>query len=98
MINFIEFESREFYEVKRKDQISRRKKASKDTKQNCLYHYLLCKKKEFKLTEKEDLRSILDEMLQSEKRYSACEALQEGELNYISKWNSILGQYMMEAQ
>ena len=47
MINFVEFESKEFYEVHRNGHVLRRKKASKETKQNCLYHYLLCKKKEF---------------------------------------------------
>ena len=93
MINFIEFESREFYEVRRKDQVLRRKKASNNTKQNCLYHYLLCKKMEFLLVNKRKLGDILMEINRDEEFYSQCEAMHDKELSYISIWNSALMNY-----
>ena len=96
MINFIEFESREFYEVRRKDQVLRRKKASNNTKQNCLYHYLLCKKMEFLLVNKEKLAEILMELNRSEDFFSQCEAIHDGELGYIGIWNSALMSYSKE--
>lgn len=90
MIHFIEFESREFYEVKRKDQVLRRKKASPETKQNCLYHYLLCKQKEFSLVNKESINTILINILNEKNKYVDCEAIYEGELDYVDRWYEIL--------
>ncbi len=86
MINFVEFESKEFYEVHRNDQVLRRKKASLDTKQNCLYHYLLCKKMEFKRVSNKSLPVLLDEMKQQKCRYMNYEALKKSELDYIDTW------------
>ena len=86
MINFVEFESKEFYEIHRKDQTLRRKKASSDTKENCLYHYLLCKKIEFLRVEKQSLDNLLDDLRSQEQTYISCDELQENELDYISTW------------
>ena len=86
MINFVEFESKEFYEIHRKDQTLRRKKASSDTKENCLYHYLLCKKIEFLRVEKQSLSNLLDDLRGQEQTYIDCDELQENELDYIDIW------------
>ena len=86
MINFVEFESKEFYEIHRKDQTLRRKKASSDTKENCLYHYLLCKKIEFLRVEKQSLSNLLDDLRGQEQTYIDCDELQENELDYIDVW------------
>ena len=86
MINFVEFESKEFYEIHRKDQTLRRKKASSDTKENCLYHYLLCKKIEFIRIEKQSLSNLLDDLRAQEQTYMDCDELQENELDYIDVW------------
>ena len=86
MINFVEFESKEFYEIHRKDQILRRKKASSDTKENCLYHYLLCKKIEFLRVEKQSFSNLLDDMRIQKQNYFSCVELQENELDYIDTW------------
>lgn len=90
MINFVEFESREFYEVKRNNQILRRKKASSDTKQNCLYHYLLCKKIEFSSLSKAPLKSLLSDLYHSGALYSNCNSIKENELEYTSIWYDVL--------
>lgn len=88
MINFIEFESREFYEIQRKNQTLRRKKASSDTRQNCLYHYLLCKMKEFNNVKNETLSTLLKELTDNREYYKSCESLKDGELDYINIWKS----------
>ncbi len=94
MINFIEFESREFYDIKRKNQTLRRKKASSDTKQNCLYHYLLCKKREFKLVEQESLAELSKQLItQYEKYRSFSFLLKEDNLSFLPLWHSIIEQY-----
>ena len=90
MINFIEFESKEFYEIHRKDHVLRRKKASSDTKQNCLYHYLLCKKIEFAMVNKRPLYELLDDLVNNGRRYSKCEFIKKGELSYTEVWNSAI--------
>lgn len=96
MINFIEFESREFYNVQRKNQTLRRKKASSDTKQNCLYHYLLCKKMEFVRVERHALRDLTQELISQEKHYSSCEALKTDELAYLRNWAIVLSEVQGE--
>jgi hypothetical protein len=86
MINFVKFESDQHYEVKRKNGITRRKKASPKTKENCLYHYLLCKMTEFDIIKRNDIKSIID-MLQREKGiYITSNSLDINELAYIDKW------------
>lgn len=90
MINFMEFESREFYEIKRKDQILRRKKASSDTKQNCLYHYLLCKKVEFSSLSKFTLGELLNNLYQNGELYASCMSIKEDELIYTKIWCDVL--------
>lgn len=90
MINFVEFESREFYEVKRNDQVLRRKKASSDTKQNCLYHYLLCKKIEFLSLSKFSLRDLLKELYDNGTQYAQSVSIKENELLYTEIWQDVL--------
>lgn len=94
MINFVEFESREFYEVHRKDQTLRRKKASPDTKQNCLYHYLLCKKREFLKVSTSKLEDLLNDLVVTGSLYSKCEAMRNGELNYTMVWRNVLQEFV----
>lgn len=89
MINFMEFESKEFYEIHRKNQVLRRKKASSDTKQNCLYHYLLCKKMEFLQVKRKDLKQLLNELKNSGHIYRGCDSIKEGDLDYISIWDEL---------
>lgn len=89
MINFVEFESKEFYEIHRNNHVWRRKKASSETKQNCLYHYLLCKKYEFLQVKRNDLRTILDDLERKCKSFERCDAIREGELDYIRFWIEI---------
>lgn len=94
MINFIEFESREFYDIKRKNQVLRRKKASSDTKQNCLYHYLLCKMREFKAIEKDKLEELTEHLLTQYNTFkSSSVLLKDDNLEYLKIWNSILKNY-----
>ena len=89
MINFMEFESKDYYEIHRNNQVLRRKKASSDTKQNCLYHYLLCKKMEFLQVNRYSLNSLLSELNSSGEIYRGCEYVKDGELDYIVNWNKV---------
>lgn len=89
MINFIEFESREFYEVKRKTSTLRRKKASAETKRNCLYHYLLCKEREFRLL-KIELKKLLKDLQKAGNLYSSCEFINSDDYKYIDVWCELL--------
>jgi hypothetical protein len=90
MINFVEFESKDFYEIRRNNQVLRRKKASSDTKENCLYHYLLCKKKEFNQVSKKHVSELIAELIAQKKIYGNCNALQFNELNYLDIWINIV--------
>lgn len=92
MINFVEFESKEFYEIKRNEQVLRRKKASSDTKQNCLYHYLLCKKIEFSSLNNNSLSSLLHSLLSAGHLYGDCVSIKEDELAYTKIWHDVLEQ------
>ena len=89
MINFVEFESREFYEIHRKDQVLRRKKASSDTKENCLYHYLLCKKMEFSIVRDMNIDQLLGELQTNMIKYKGCEYLKDNDLDYGLVWKSV---------
>jgi hypothetical protein len=86
MSNFIKFESDQYYEVKRHDTISRRKKASSETKKNCLYHYLLCKKFEFTKMKKDKLADILGSLKNEKEKYDTSIFLEPGELDYLDNW------------
>jgi hypothetical protein len=90
MINFVEFESKEFYEIRRNNQVQRRKKASSDTKENCLYHYLLCKKFEFSQVSRKSLDDLISDFAIKKKAYIACNAIQNNELNYLDIWADAL--------
>lgn len=88
MINIIQFESTEYYNVKRKTgSIIRRKKASPETRENCLYHYLLCKKVEFNMVKKKTICNILKELIEEKDKYENCPFIEEHELDYITYWN-----------
>jgi len=89
MINFMGFESTDFYEIHRNNRVMRRKKASSDTKQNCLYHYLLCKKMEFSQVNRKKLQQLLDELISNGDKYSSCNYIKEGELDYTSIWREV---------
>jgi hypothetical protein len=88
MINFVKFESDQYYEFTNKNnKITRRKKASPQTKENCLYHYLLCKKMEFSImlgTNKVD--ELLDDLKVEKEKYSNSTFLDDSELDYIDNW------------
>jgi hypothetical protein len=86
MINFIKFESDQFYEVKRKNGTTRRKKASAETKENCLYHYLLCKKVEFNIVTKKSVQAILQGLDDEKGNYERCSFIEAHELDYINNW------------
>ena len=90
MINFLQFESDQFYEVKRKSGITRRKKASAETKENCLYHYLLCKKVEFNIISKRSIQYILEQLSAEKSKYQECFYIQEDDLEYIDNWINII--------
>ena len=90
MINFVEFESREFYEIHKSNKVLRRKKASPDTKQNCLYHYLLCKKVEFTSVNKFNIDYLLEKLKESGERFSKCSSVSDKEFEYINRWIGVL--------
>ena len=96
MINFVEFESQDFYEVHTKNQVIRRKKASSDTKANCLYHYLLCKKTEFRLMKTVALSKILQDLESDREEYVKWGAVTAAELKYIEVWCQLLHSKNME--
>jgi len=100
MLDFIQFESDQFYTITRKNgSMVRRKKASSETKQNCLYHYLLCKKVEFDLVKKESDLSVLLERLRDEKtKYEGCSFVEEHEFDYIDIWGSIIERTLQRAK
>lgn len=94
MSNFIEFESREFYEINRKNQVLRRKKASSDTKQNCLYHFLLCKMREFKTVNDEDLKTLYSDLFEKYEKYNKYVfLLKDNSLEFLRIWGSIIEKY-----
>jgi hypothetical protein len=92
MLNFIKFESKEYYEIRYKNNnITRRKKASPETKENCLFHYLLCKKMEFSLMLGiNDIHEFLNKLKEEKGKYTNCTFLNKDELNYIDNWCDIL--------
>ena len=94
MSNFIEFESREFYEINRKNQVLRRKKASSDTKQNCLYHYLLCKMREFNTVNDENIKSLYSDLFEKYEKYNKYTfLLKDNNFEFLRIWGSIIEKY-----
>lgn len=95
MINFMQFESREFYEQKQKNGLVIKKaKASQDTKQVCLEHYLFCKKREFKKVRTEPLETLLKELVAQEEKYSMNDITKHDDLEYLLKWHRVIVSYM----
>jgi hypothetical protein len=94
MINFVKFESNQFYEVKRQNNITRRKKASPETKVNCLYHYLLCKRVEFSMMHKHKISDILKSLKIEKEKYNSSVFLDEGELDYMDNWYNVFSEYL----
>jgi len=93
MINFVNFESDQFYEYTRNNQVMRRKKASAATKENCLYHYLLCKKMEFEQVRRKRLSDLLSSLLTEKEKYKDGAFLGDGDLEYLDVWKNILSPY-----
>jgi hypothetical protein len=95
MINFIQFESREFYEQKQKNGlIIKRPKASKDTKQICLEHYLFCKKIEFEKVKTKPIKELLYEMIDQRDKYSANDSSECKNLEYLLRWRQAILPYI----
>jgi hypothetical protein len=94
MVNFVEFESKDYYVVKqRNNNIIRRKKASAETKENCLYHYLLCKKMEFSTMKLKSISDILNELKIEKEKYAESTLLESDELDYIDNWRSVISNF-----
>jgi hypothetical protein len=94
MINFAKFASTEDYEVKYKHNTIRRKKASADTKENCLHHYLLCKKLEFDLVRIHKIEDVLVKLQKERDKYIACKNIKKDELLYIDNWCNCISDYL----
>jgi hypothetical protein len=94
MSNFTSFESTEFYEIKRNNLTTRRKKASSGTKENCLYHFLLCKKQEFAWAHKHQIDDLVSKLIEEKEKYQSCSNINDRELDYIDNWVSILKKYI----
>ena len=95
MINFLEFESNGHYDVTKKTgAVYRRKKASPKTKENCLYHYLLCKKVEFSMVKRKNIDNILEELNEKKVRYEKCTPINKYDFSYIDKWNIIINKLL----
>lgn len=92
MVNFIKFESDQFYKIvnKKTQTITRRKKASYETKENCLFHYLLCKKMEFSLQSRKSIQDLLDGLKVEKEKYSKSTFLDNDELDYIDNWYDVI--------
>ena len=97
MVNFVNFESDQFYEFTRNNQVMRRKKASSETKENCLYHYLLCKRMEFDQIRRKKLSFLLNALLSEKAKYEAGAFLNGNDLDYIDIWHNILLPYCEES-
>ncbi len=94
MINFVEFESTDYYEIRVRGQIQRRKKASQKTRENCLYHYLMCKAIEFKRVEDQSMNKLLDGLKIARENYIDCENFSTDEFSYLVDWKmTIEGEY-----
>lgn len=90
MINFMDFESTEFYEVATRYGVVRRKKASSETKRNCLYHYLNSKVREFSDVLKLTIEELLLNMEKERDNYIGCPEIDESALEYIDSWIKVL--------
>jgi len=91
MVNFYKFESTEYYEItNKKGNIIRRKKASSQTKQNCLFHYLLCKKMEFSMINKKTIDELINELQEEKKKYVNSTLFDNNEFDYIDNWCNII--------
>jgi hypothetical protein len=89
MSNFYKFASDRYYEItnKKTNTVTRREKASPQTKENCLYHYLLCKKMEFSMMQNnKEIKELINDLRVEKKKYSNSTILNVNELNYIDNW------------
>ena len=95
MKNFIFYESTDFYEVKTKKRGTiRRKKPSKYTKKICLFHFLLCKNKEFEDVNNIDINKLVDIMKQQYKKYCNCKNIDNNEIIHLVKWAQVLEDFL----
>lgn len=91
MINFLKFESDGHYNVTKKTgAVFRRKKASPETRVNCLYHYLLCKKVEFGRVKQKSMDNILKKINEEKTKYEKCTPINKYDFSYIDKWNLVI--------
>jgi hypothetical protein len=94
MQNFVKFESDRFYEMKSRNGIIRRKMASAETKENCLFHYLLCKKIEFLMMRNRGIDEILTSLIEEKEKYINSAMVKQGELDYLDNWYKAISDYV----
>lgn len=93
MDKFTKFESTDYYNVRYKTGIQRRKKATKETKELCLLHYLYCKENEFKEISSLDKSTILDNLSSSYETYKKSRKIPLEQLSYLKNWRKIIETY-----
>ena len=99
MLGFFKFESNEYYEVKnRKGNVLRRKKASRNTKENCLYHYLNCKEKEFSTIRNSELSNLLSDLNNNYTKYndSLSSPISTFNVEYLNNWKCSIEDFISE--
>lgn len=85
MSGFENFRSTGMYEVHYSGHTQRRTKATKSEKMTCRYHYMYCKKVEFKYVQRRKLDVILQDLTESEKKYRELMPLKE-KIGTIVSW------------
>lgn len=90
MNNFIKFESTEIYTINYKNGPQRRKKASKETKEYCLKHYLYSKNKEFTKVFSLEKKQMVKKLLETYDIYKKSRKLSLEELSYLKNWAKVL--------
>lgn len=69
MEGFNKYRSTAMYEAKHGGHTQRRTMATSDEKKRCRYHYMYCKKMEFIYIKKRELKTILLDLVNNEKKY-----------------------------
>lgn len=83
MKGFDKYRSTDMYEVRYAGHIQRRTMATSDEKKRCRYHYMYCKKMEFNYIKKRELRTILQDLVNTEKKYEGLLPAKEKALAWI---------------
>lgn len=92
------FENTLYYEVHINGVTQRRPYASAETKEVCLYHYLLNKNREFLSIQKQSFDTMLNELKTTYEKYSQLGKLSLEELSYLQIWYCLLSEYGNEIQ